>query len=156
MDFSKEEIKEIKQLLEIERIRSLRMKYNALIDSRSLTALVELFTEDGICEFGPYGSWKGRAEIYQNYKEIFEDSWMGKFSSLHYNTNHMVDLIDENNARGTCYLLDVDARKGPDENPFLWCAFYDEAYVKIRREWKISKSTINFIWPERIFNSIEE
>ena len=95
MSFSKEEIKNLKQLLEVEKIRSLRMKYNQLIDSRDLNQLVNLFTPDGICEFGPYGSWKGKREIYKNYFEVFEDNWMHKFSSMHYNTNHLVDLIDE-------------------------------------------------------------
>ena len=32
MSFSEEEIKNLKQLLEVEKIRSLRMKYNQLID----------------------------------------------------------------------------------------------------------------------------
>ena len=71
MSFSEEEIKNLKQLLEVEKIRSLRMKYNQLIDSRDLSQLVNLFTSDGICEFGPYGSWKGRGEIYKNYLEVF-------------------------------------------------------------------------------------
>ena len=156
MSFSEEEIKNLKQLLEVEKIRSLRMKYNQLIDSRDLSQLVNLFTSDGICEFGPYGSWKGRGEIYKNYLEVFEDNWMHKFSSMHYNTNHLVDLIDDHSARGTCYLLDIDARKSPKENPLIWLAFYDETYVKVDQEWKISKSAINFVWPERILSSLEQ
>ena len=155
MSFSKEEIKNLKQLLEVEKIRYLRMKYNQLIDSRDLSQLVNLFTPDGVCEFGPYGSWKGRGEIYKNYLEVFEDNWMHKFSSMHYNTNHLVDLIDDHSARGTCYLLDIDARKSPQENPLIWLAFYDETYVKVDQEWKISKSAINFVWPERILSSYE-
>ena len=55
---------------------------------------------------------------------------MQKFSSMHYNANH-VDLIDDHSARGTCYLLDIDARKSPEENLLIWLAFYDETYVKI-------------------------
>ena len=100
MSFSEEEIKNLKQLLEVEKIRSLRMKYNQLIDSRDLSQLVNLFTPDGICEFGPYGSWKGRGEIYKNYLEVFEDNWMHKFSSMYYNTNHLVDLIDDHGRAG--------------------------------------------------------
>ena len=74
---------------------------------------------------------------------------------MHYNTNHLVDLIDDNSARGTCYLLDIDARKSLQENPLIWLAFYDETYVKVDKEWKISKSAINFVCPERILSSIE-
>ena len=91
----------------------------------------------------------------KNYLEVFEDNWMHKFSSMHYNTNHLVDLIDDHSARGTCYLLDIDARKSPKENPLIWLAFYDETYVKVDQEWKISKSAINFVWPERILSTLE-
>ncbi len=56
----------LKQLLEIEKIRSLRIKYNQLIDSRDLSQLVHLFTYYGICVFGRYGPWKGSGEIYKN------------------------------------------------------------------------------------------
>jgi len=60
----------LKQFLEVERIRSLSLKYNQFIDSRDLIQLVNLFTPDGICEFGRYGPWKGRGEIYKNYLEV--------------------------------------------------------------------------------------
>jgi len=30
-----------------------------VLDSGDLKALVDLYTEDAVCEFGPYGSWHG-------------------------------------------------------------------------------------------------
>ena len=78
---------------------------------------------------------------------------MHKFSSMHYNTNHLVDLIDDHSA-GTCYLLDIDARKARKKT-LIWLAFYDETAREIEQEWKISKSAINFVWPERILSSLE-
>ena len=80
---------------------------------------------------------------------------MHKISSIHYHTNHLMHLIDDYSVWGTCYILDIDARKSPQENPLIWLAFYDETYVKVDQEWKISKSAINFVWPERILSSYE-
>ena len=44
---------------------------------------------------------------------------MHKFSSMHYHTDHLMDLINDYSVWETCYLLDIDARKSPEETPYL-------------------------------------
>lgn len=149
--FSHDEIAELRRLLETEKIRTLRHKYNYFIETRQLRALADLFTEDGLCEFGPYGSWQGREAIYESYCGVFVDHWEPKFSTMHVNSNHMIDITGPAEASGKCYLVDVDATKKADEQPIAWFAYYDEDYRKVDGEWKIARSTIEFIWPERLF-----
>ena len=60
MPFSYEEIQKLRELLEVEAIRKLRNLYAHLLDSGDIDALAALFTEDAVCEFGPYGEWHGR------------------------------------------------------------------------------------------------
>ena len=53
----------IDELLAIEEIRNLRLEFSACFDHQDLDALVALFTDDAICDFGSYGVWNGRDTI---------------------------------------------------------------------------------------------
>ena len=37
----------------------------------------------------------------------------------------------------------------PDRNPLVWLGVYDETYRRSDGEWRISRSTLNFLWPDR-------
>ena len=71
--FSQEEVRELRTLLEIEKIRTLRMQYSHFMDSRQLPALVGLFADDALCEFGPYGNWSGIDAIAAGFNIEFKD-----------------------------------------------------------------------------------
>ncbi len=140
----------IEDLLEIEAIRKQRVLYSYYLDAGELEKLVDLFTDDAICEFGPYGVWEGKATIYKNY-EVVERPILekGPFQSLHANTNHWVELTGPDTAVGRVYLIDLAVGRGEDENPLIWLGLYDEAYRKVDGAWKISRSSLQFMWPKR-------
>ena len=48
-----DETRELRELLDIEKIRKLKLLYSQLMDSRDIDALVEILSEDAVCEFGP-------------------------------------------------------------------------------------------------------
>ena len=73
MSFTSEEIKQLRELLEIEAIRKMRNLYSHLLDSGELDALAAIFTEDALCEFGPYGEWQGRETIRASYQQVYND-----------------------------------------------------------------------------------
>ena len=135
--------------IQIEKIRRMRLEYSYYMDARDLDYVANLYTEDALCEFGPYGSWQGRATILENFKQVFVGNLKPKFSSLHYNTNHLVWIDSETSARGVCYLLDIETFRAADTNSILWHALYDEDYVKVDGNWKIQRSSLQFFWPER-------
>jgi hypothetical protein len=139
----------IEELLEIEAIRKLRLKYSYYLDALDLDALASLFTQDATCEFGPYGVWRGRAEIRANYGRVMAPAIdKGPFQSVHVNTNHLVELTGAATAVGRISLMDLAVGDG-DKNPLIWVGVYDEAYSNIDGVWRIERSTLNFLWPKR-------
>ncbi|MDE0840754.1 MAG: nuclear transport factor 2 family protein [Porticoccaceae bacterium] len=151
--FTRSEIDDLRKLLEIEKIKALRLKYSYYMDSRQLDALAELFAEDALCEFGPYGNWSGVAAIANGFNTEFKDTLDQPFWSMHANTNHQISITGPDTAEGQIYLLDVVTDHKPDENPFLWFAVYDETYVKIDQVWKIQRTSIHFLWPQKHLDS---
>jgi len=143
------EITQLRTLLEVEAIRQLRIDYSLAMDLRDLDTLITLFTDDALCEYGPYGSWSGRQVILENYRTTFTGELAAPFTSQHLNTNHNIELLSESRATGQCYLLDVATHVGPGQNPILWFALYDEEYRKESGDWKFSRSSLQFFWPQR-------
>lgn len=141
--------RELYHHMQVEKIRQLRLEYSYYMDVRDLDHVADLYTEDALCEFGPYGSWHGRETIRENFRQVFVGDLAPKFSSLHYNTNHMVWIDSDTQARGVCYLLDIETFRAADQNSILWHAVYDEDYRKLDGKWKIKRSSIQFFWPER-------
>ena len=68
---------------------------------------------------------------------------------MHINTNHRVEILSDTHATGQCYLVDFATHVGPEENPILWVALYDEEYRKVDGQWQFARSSLEFFWPER-------
>ncbi|MBI1250943.1 MAG: nuclear transport factor 2 family protein [Alphaproteobacteria bacterium] len=140
----------VDDLLEIERIRKIRMLYSYYLDAGEIDALAALFSADAVCEFGPFGVWTGQATIAENYHKVMGPMLSkGPFHSLHVNTNHWVELTGPASAVGRLYLVDLALDRAPEENPLLWLGAYDEAYVKVSGDWKIQRTSLHFMWPQR-------
>lgn len=151
--FTQDEIKRLRALLEVEDIRKVRLLYSQLLDQQQVDLLAELFTEDALCEFGPYGEWRGRETIRTNYKAVFSGDSSGFFHSMHNSSNHWVELTSATTAVGRSYLIDVVTTTDKTENPIIWLGVYDEDYRKVQKdsteEWQIARCSLQFLWPER-------
>lgn len=147
--FTPEEIRRLRELLDIEDIRKLGLLYSQLQDHGQLDRLAEIFTADAICEFGPYGLWQGRETIRANYAQVQAGLGGGPFAALHANAHHWVELTGPDRAVGRRYLLDMLTARAPDENPLLWLGIYDEDYRKEEGRWKIARCSLQFLWPQR-------
>ena len=141
----------IDELLEVETIRKLRTLYSYYLDAGELDSLVALFSDDAVCEFGPYGTWTGKKMIAENYEKVERPILeKGGFQSLHANTNHWVEITGPDMAVGRVYLIDlVLGDPDPNKVPIVWLGVYDEAYKKVGGKWKISRSSLQFMWPQR-------
>lgn len=148
-EFSAEEVKELRELLDKEKIRKLKQLYSHLMDSGQIDALADIFTEDAVCEFGPeYGNWEGRETIRTNYHGVFDAQ--DQFSAMHHITNHYIDITGPDTAKGRSYLIDVVTTAEPDAQPIVWFGLYDEEYRKENGQWLISKCSLQFLWPQRM------
>jgi hypothetical protein len=141
----------MEQLLEKEAIKELRIMYSHYFDGKNLDGLVDLFTDDAVCEFGPEygGDWVGKAKIRENYAR-FTGGEGPEFGVLHAVTNPWIRLIDANTANGRWYLLDLRTTEGV-ENPLILFGVYDDVYHKRDGRWRIYRTRIDFLWPKRHF-----
>ena len=147
--FTGAEAARLRELLEIEAVRQMRLDYSLLMDQRDIPALMALFTDDALCEYGPYGTWRGRQVIENSYNAVFTGDLQAPFTSLHLNTNHRVQILSATRATGQCYLTDIATHVAADANPILWFAIYDEEYRKQGEQWKFARTSLQFLWPER-------
>ena len=148
-EFTDDEISELRELLEKEKIRKLKQLYSHLMDSGQIDALADLFTADAVCEFGPeYGNWEGQDTIRANYHGVFDPQ--EPFSAMHHITNHYIDLTGPETASGRSYLIDVVTTTEPDQQPIVWFGLYDEEYRKVNGQWKISRCSLQFLWPQKM------
>ncbi len=142
---------EIEELLEIEKIRKTRILYSHYFDSNELDKLSSLFTEDAICEFGERGTWIGRPQIRKNYEAAHDSheqrSEDGSYPYLHAITNHWIELTGPDSAEGRCYLIDM--LTVAEKTPILLIGCYDDEYKKVDGAWKIHRTRIDFLWPDR-------
>lgn len=145
-----DEIRELRELLDIEKIRKVKLLYSQLMDSRDIDGLAELFAEDAVCEFGPYGTWHGRDQIHTNYREVFKEGI--PYGGIHVTTNQWVELTGPTTAVSRTYLIDVVHEPDPRTNPVIWYGLYDESFEKIDGQWKIKRCSLQFLWPKRLIS----
>jgi hypothetical protein len=139
----------IEELLDIEAIKNIRVMYSHYFDGHEMDKLVELFTEDAVCEFGPKygGDWVGRETMRENFQH-YADGEGPPWSVMHATTNPVVRLTGPDTAEGRCYLIDMSAAEGI-ENPVILLGIYDDLYRKIDGRWLIERTRIDFLWPNR-------
>lgn len=139
-------------LLETAKIKKLRILYSHYFDSNELDKLAALFTDDCVCEFGPHGTWIGNQQLRHNYEAAHEELdklKLGSYPYLHVTTNHWVEITGPDSAEGRCYLIDWVTQVTGNLGPLLLLGVYDDEYKKVDGVWKIHRTRIDFIWPDR-------
>jgi len=147
----------IEELLEIEAIKRVRILYSHYFDMADIDSLMELFTDDAVCEFGPNygGDWVGKERIRAGYEEFSGDA--GQFTgAMHANTNEWIELTGANTAKARWYLLDLSLSGPADQNPLMLMGIYDDMYRKVDGQWKIERTYIDFVWPNRQYRGPRE
>ena len=141
----------LEEFLEKEAIKELRIMYSHYFDGKMVDSLVDLFTDDAVCEFGPNygGDWIAKDAIRENFSK-FLDGDGPAYEVLHSVTNPWIRLIDDTTANGRWYLHDLRTSEGA-ENPIILYGIYDDIYKKVFGKWKIHRTRIDFLWPQREF-----
>jgi len=128
---------------DITEICQLKHAYAWNYDTRDPDALADLFTEDAECVFGPYGTWRGKQELYDGYVASMR-RMEGRFPGIHAVTNPLIE-VDGDEATGRWYLLDEFF--GPSgEEPLKIVGVYHERYRREQGRWLIARSEIEFLW----------
>lgn len=131
------------QAADILEICQIRSAYSWHYDSSDLDALIDLFTEDAVCDFGPYGVWTGKDAIRTGYAANLTAP-DDQFATIHPSTNPLIEL-DGDTATGRWFLLDHIL--GPkDTSPLRIIGAYNDEFRRVGGDWKISRTRIDFLW----------
>ncbi|MCG9702675.1 nuclear transport factor 2 family protein [Vibrio natriegens] len=144
------DMKRIQALLDREEIRALRLRYSQLLDGGEAERMGEVFTQDAEVKV-TVGSMRGLDEIKQSLADaykMFDSKNRQHFPFIHAVTNHDITLIDENHAKGSCYLLDFVTDRESTQHPFLLLGHYLDTYIRVNGEWRISHSELDVLWPD--------
>ena len=141
-----DEIAQLRRFFEIEKIRKKKMLYSQLMDARNSEGFANLYAEDAVAEWGPWGTWHGRDQILEHIRYT-EDK--PQFNWIHMTTNLWIELTGPNTATSRCYLHDVLTEPHPNINPSIQFGIYEEDWVKVGGDWKIKHHRIFFLWPKR-------
>ena len=141
----------LEEFLEKEAIKELRIMYSHYFDGKMVDSLVDLFTDDAVCEFGPNygGDWIAKDAIRENFSK-FLDGDGPAYEVLHSVTNPWIRLIDDTTANVRWYLHDLRTSEGA-ENPIILYGIYDDIYKKVFGKSKIHRTRIDFLWPQLEF-----
>lgn len=146
----------LKRLLDHEEIRNLRTLYAHHLDSSNIAALDQVFSADAVVEV-TVGKMEGinaiRAGLEDAFK-AFDRDHLGSYPFLHAIVNHWIKVTGPDTAVGRCYLIDFETASKPTPNPLLLLGLYDDDYRRIEGQWRITRSRLEVVWPQR--NDINE
>ena len=125
----------MKRLEDIEAIRTLRMRYHYLLNERQFGQMHELYTPDGVLDYGYIGRAEGTEAIRDLVLRIPQKLQFVK-QFIH---NHMVD-IDGDRATGISYL---DARYARDGESVIVAATFREKYSRLPQGWRIAETKLD-------------
>lgn len=146
--FTADELRELRLLLEVEKVKKVKLLYSQLMDARDIERLIDIVWDDAVCEYGPYGVWRGKQEIYAGWKAVFEGSQ--PYAGFHVTTNHWVEMTSATTAKCRSYLVDIVHEPDPRTDPVIWYGIYDEDYEKRGGVWKMTFCRLEFLWPKRL------
>lgn len=132
----------IQEAADIVEISQLRSAYSWHYDSSDLESLIDLFTDDAVCNFGPYGIWDGIDAIRAGYAANLTPP-DDQFATIHISTNPLIKLNGDT-ASGRWFILDhILASSG---GPLKMIGAYNDEYRRVNGDWKISRTRLDFFW----------
>ena len=133
-----------------EAIKELKYQYARRSDqvfnnpgNASAVALADIFTDDGVLELGPFGSFSGRAELINAFENILPQ---GTRWSTHYMANPDIH-VDGDQATANWYYLIQSLPAGEGASLTQFFGAYDDEYVKTESGWKIKRTVTSFFVP---------
>ncbi len=124
----------VQDLSDREAIRSLRFRYHECINSETLDAIPDLFTDDAVLDFDYLGRAAGRDELI---------AFFGRVESLlsfvkQFVHNHALDVHGDTGS-GYAYL---EAKTISGGEAYFVAARYDDEYVRQDGVWKFKKMSL--------------
>lgn len=132
-------------LADLRAVEQLKYDYCWHYDSGGLDDLVALFTEDAVCDLGPFGTFRGLEEIRDGYAGIMASTGIPG-SRRHLPAAPRIDIRGEL-ASAQWYLVDFRTEDGV-EQPVRIFATYDDELRRVDGDWLIARTSIVVEWRE--------
>ncbi len=130
------------QILEdIEAIKKLQADFCYVNDSFDWQKTVDLFTDDAVAEYGPFGNYQGKAEI----TKFCRDELPQGLSFLQHMLHNPVIEVKGSTATGSWY-FETPATQAPQPKAIWIAGKYNGEYVKINGEWKFKRLAVQFFY----------
>lgn len=145
-------MRSLQELNDLEDIRTLRLDYTHHFDGGDLEALLDLYTDDGVCDFGPFGTWDGKAALRSGWAPYFgsDKNRSAPFAhGRHTVTNPKVELRGDR-ATASWFLTDVVFREADGTakaQPVVLYGTYVDECARVDGVWKLTRTTLHFSWP---------
>jgi hypothetical protein len=130
----------LNELRDIEALKALKCRYCHLVDARRWDELFELWTEDAVCDYGFFGTYKGREEIvHKFFGEMVESVSSFMAHMVH---NPVIELAGDS-AKGTWYLTAQTTIQPANQAVWVMGIYRDE-FRRVAGEWKLSSLAFEF------------
>lgn len=142
----------MQDVIDIEEIKKLKNLYAYYWDGGELDELIDLFSDDGTCEFGAkYGNWVGKPAVAAGFRGLWKaraaDGGL-PFQVIHTFANPVIDITGASTATGRWFLLEFTTTEGASQPPRNFGVYHDD-YRKVGGEWKIARTSVDLLWPNR-------
>ena len=135
------------ELLEIEKIKQLKARYLRGLDTNDWEVFAGSMSED--CT-GRYNSGKLSFDKRDDIVDFMRENLSGdKVITLHQGHQPEIEILDEDNARGSWYLQDIVIHLEAGVRIY-GSAIYEDQYRKENGEWKIAATGY-----QRVFEAME-
>lgn len=130
---------EVRQLKDIEEIRSLRLQYHNAMNEHRFEDLAAVFSEDAILDFGVLGAvGEGRETIHTL---LSSSSVLLQFVK-HFIHNHQIHVSGDNGT-GRSYL---EARTVSNGKAYNVTGRYDDIYIRTEEGWRFAKMQLTLFY----------
>jgi len=130
----------LQELRDIEAIKMLKARYCHLVDARRWDDLAEVWTEDAVCNYGFFGSYKGATEIMDTFFRGLVDS--ASSFMVHMVHNPVVELHGDS-ASGSWYLTAQTTIQ--PANQAVWVmGIYKDRFRRVDGRWKLASLDFEF------------
>ena len=142
----------LQELNDLEDVRGLRLDYTHHFDGGDFEALLDLYTDDAVWDFGPFGIWSGKEALRSGWAPYFgpdKDRTAPLAHGRHAVTNPKVDLHGDT-ATASWFLTDIVFRNddgSAKEQPVVFYGTYVEKCRRVDGVWKLTRTTLHFSWP---------